>query len=105
MKSKLMIATAVAVMSLATTAFAAGGDLAAPAPASAITSYGFDNTTLPENGSQGAVQSPNSLPPGFYNGTVQELRAEATTRWFAQQQSRSHYAQVNQAQPSRTPRS
>ena len=87
MASKLLIATTVAVLSLATTAFAAG------------TGYGFDNTTLPENGQNGAVQSPNSLPPGFYNGTPQQLRADAANRWFAQQATNYNYAQSRQAAP------
>ena len=99
MTSKIFIATAIAVLSLATTAFAAegGGNL----PGSGLSAPGFttglDNATLPENGSQGAVQSPNSLPPGFYNGTVQELQAQARDRWFASQAARYHYAQVRQA--------
>ena len=104
MTSKLIIATAVAILSLSTTAFAAGGDLPGAATARGAT-YGFDNTTLPENGSQGAVQSPNSLPPGFYNGTVQQLRADAATQWFAQQDERSRYAQSGQARSILAPRS
>ena len=84
MASKLLVVTTVAALSLATTAFAAPY------------SVGFDNTTLPENGQNGAVQSPNSLPPGFYNGTTQELRAQAQDRWFAQQAVANHYAQARE---------
>ncbi len=85
MASKLLVAATVAALSLATTAFAAPY------------STGFDNTTLPENGQNGAVESPNSLPPGFYAGTTQQRRADAANRWFAQQAASQHYAQARQS--------
>ena len=85
MTSKLLVVATVAALSLATTAFAAPY------------STGFDNTTLPENGQNGAVESPNSLPPGFDNGTTQQRRADAADRWFAQQAASRHYAQLRQA--------
>ena len=40
---------------------------------------------LPEDGNEGAVQSANSAPPGFVDGTLPELTAEAahhTPSWL-----------------------
>ena len=87
MVSKLLVVSTVAALSLATTAFAATPGYSA----------GFDNATLPENGQNGAVQSANSLPPGFDNGTTQQLYAQSVNRWFAQQGASRHYAQARQA--------
>ena len=98
MTSKLMIAATVGMLSLATTAFA-GQNSADQGSGGAAYTVGFDNTTLPENGSQGAVQSPNSLPPGFETGTVAELHAQSVDRWFASQAVRHHYAQAQQVAP------
>ncbi len=42
------------------------------------------NQTLPPNG-RGEAVSPNSLPPGFTNGTEQGLHAATLSRWFAGQ--------------------
>ena len=96
MSSKLMIAAAVATMSLATTAFA-GQNSASDSAGGAGYTVGFDNATLPENGSQGAVQSANSLPPGFATGTVPYMQAQSVNRWYASQAARHHYAELQHA--------
>ncbi len=98
MTSKLMIAATVAMMSLATAAFA-GQNSASDSGNGVGYTVGFDNATLPVNGSEGAVQSPNSLPPGFANGTVPYMQAQSVNRWFASQATRHHYAEV---QPTAT---
>ena len=43
--------------------------------------------------------SANSVPPGFYSNTVQQLRADNANRYFAEQAARIHYAQSRQAAP------
>jgi hypothetical protein len=43
---------------------------------------------LPPNGSEGAVQSANSLPPGFSAGTPAYDTAASVQRYFAAQPSR-----------------
>ncbi len=70
-------------------AAAAIGLLAAAGPAHAQTTPQLAQTfiwnqTLPPNGRGGAV-SPNSLPPGFTNGTEQGQRALTLSHWFAAQ--------------------
>ena len=113
MNTKILIAATVAAMSLATTAFAGGEGAGDPFPyhTPGITSSGgvdspanrgvtaaFDNTTLPENGAEGAVQTANSLPRGFENGTVAYMEAQSVNRWYAQQ-AEHRFAQSHQAQP------
>ena len=107
MNTKIIIAATVAALSLATTAFAQEGgrdnnvpsynySFSAAAPSRDTGSQGyepgndrvhavFDNTTLPAVGSEGAVQTANSLPKGFENGTVAFTQAQSVDRWFAQQ--------------------
>ncbi len=105
MNTKIIIAATVAALSLATTAFAQEGgrdtnvpsyNFSAAAPLRDTGSQGyepgndrvhavFDNTTLPAVGSQGAVQTANSLPKGFEDGTVTFMQAQSVDRWFAQQ--------------------
>ncbi len=82
MNTKLAIALSVAALSLATTAFAGEGH---GAPALSQTHAIFDNTTLPENGQNGPVQTANSLPRGFENGTAAYMTAQSVNRWYAQQ--------------------
>ena len=100
MNIKIIIAVTIAGLSLATTAFAQGEST--PGVAGGVYSRtiagGLDNTTLPENGSEGAVQSPNSLPPGFYDGTPQARYAQSTNQWFAQQAAH-RFAQSQQTDP------
>jgi hypothetical protein len=60
------------------------------AMASATRQYGSVSFTagagvLPTNGSQGAVQTADSLPPGFQNGTVAYEQAASVQRHLAQQ--------------------
>ncbi len=42
------------------------------------------NATVPANG-QDEVASPNSLPPGFADGTEAAVHAQIVARWFGQQ--------------------
>ena len=109
MNTKIIIATTIAALSLATTAFAGEGagdpfpfrapaaSFSASTPArdtgsaqyqaynSAQTSTTFNNATLPENGQNGPVQTANDLPVGFENGTAAYMTAQSVNRWFAQQ--------------------
>jgi hypothetical protein len=39
--------------------------------------------TLPSNGSEGVVQSANSLPAGFTSGTAPQVQARIEARYFA----------------------
>jgi hypothetical protein len=60
------------------------------AMAGAIRQYGSvpfaaGDAVLPTNGSQGVVQTANSLPPGFENGTVPYEQAASVQRYLAQQ--------------------
>ncbi len=79
MNTKLAIALSVAALSLATTAFAGEGH---GAPALSQTHAIFDNTTLPENGQNGPVQTANSLPRGFEQGTVTYAQAMSVRNWM-----------------------
>lgn len=45
------------------------------------TSRLVQGNVLPENGSAGAVQTANSLPRGFENGTVAYTQAQSIQRW------------------------
>jgi hypothetical protein len=57
-------------------------------------------TLVPSDGTQGAVQTANSAPPGFHEGTAADQRADALQRYLAQQQrgNANHaYAHYNQA--------
>ena len=109
MNTKIIIAVTVAALSLATTAFAqseGGSAQAFPVPTSTFSSSAqqrnngwqqyqaydagqthavFDNTVLPSLGQNGAVQTANSLPKGFEDGTPQFMEAQSINRWFAQQ--------------------
>ena len=115
MNTKIMIAATVAALSLATTAFAGEGgrnDLAQftspqaqlatngvqrdtgdqqyPAPNPA---YSFSESSIPsvfENGQNRPVQTANSLPRGFENGTPEYMEAQSLNRWYAQQAGRSY---------------
>jgi hypothetical protein len=111
MNTKLIIAATVAAFSLATTAFAgegAGDPFPFRAPTSPVTvtasrdvgsnqypafnpalsSTSLAQQTLPENGQNGPVETANSLPKGFMDGTVAYMEAQRTDRWFAQQAER-----------------
>ncbi len=109
MNTKIIIAVTVAALSLATTAFAeseGGTAQVFPVPTGTFSAsvplrdtgsqqyqaYGagqtravFDNTVLPSLGQNGAVQTANSLPKGFEDGTPQFMEAQSINRWFAQQ--------------------
>ncbi len=95
MNTKLVIAVTVAALSLATTAFAGEGGNSPAMPNGYDNGQGtsnqsqvvsrFDNTVLPANGAEGAVQTANSLPKGAMDGTGPELYARSVTQWFAQQ--------------------
>ena len=39
------------------------------------------------NGPLTRQDSPNSFPPGFYDGTVQQLQAQIRQNWYASQQA------------------
>ena len=123
MNTKLIIAT-VAALSLATTAFAAEGNgdpfpFRAPTVTSPATQYVARDTgsqqyptpnpafsssfngapILPVNGSNGPVQTANSLPRGFENGTVAFVQAQSIDRWYAQQ-AEHRFAQSAQRRPN-----
>ncbi len=115
MNTKLTIIATVAALSLSTTAFAEGEGNGDPFPfrAQPQTAYiangpGYAATAdvgsqqypaanpalsfasngapiLPENGSNGPVQTANSLPVGFEEGTVAYMQAQSINRWYAQQ--------------------
>ena len=60
-------------------------------------------TVLPSDGSQGEVQSANSLPRGFEQGTVAYEQAQSVQRYLAQQDQRNaHRAYAQSPQPSAT---
>lgn len=42
---------------------------------------------LPTNGSEGVVQTANSLPPGFEDGTVAYAQAQSVQRWVLAHQA------------------
>ena len=52
----------------------------------------FNNATLPANGQNGPVQTANSLPRGFEDGTPTYMEAQSVNRWFAMQ-AQHHFAQ------------
>ena len=60
-------------------------------------------TLLPSDGSEGAVQTANSAPPGFQEGTAADQRADALQRYSAQHQhgnavrGYAHYNQTGRA--------
>jgi len=60
--------------------------------------------TLPTNGSQSAVQTANSLPRGFENGTVAYAQAESVSRYLVAQATHAQTARLAQVQ-SGQPRS
>jgi hypothetical protein len=69
MVSKMLIVAAVASLSFGGVAFADG----------------LWNDTAPTYGGNSAVVSPNSMPPGFNDGTPQAYHAQAVEQWFASQ--------------------
>ena len=111
MNTKIIIAATVAALSLATTAFAGEGGNGPFPSAGAVSTYsagqvadtgseqypaanprfnltGLNNATLPENGQNGAVESPSSLPRGAMDGTPGMRYAQSVDRYFAQQGDR-----------------
>ena len=52
---------------------------------------------LQPNGSEGIVQTANSLPPGFMTGTPQYEYAQSVQQYFAAQASRAMQARVVRA--------
>lgn len=54
--------------------------------------------TLPTNGSQGAVQTANSLPRGFENGTVAYAQAQSVNRYLVAQAAHAQTGRVAQVQ-------
>ena len=94
MNYKTLIAAALLSLSVASSAFAGGegrGASLTPAYGSAGstqsangTVFRFDNTTIPENGQNGPVESPNSLPKGAMDGTGAVRYAQSVDRYFAQ---------------------
>ena len=101
MNTKIIIAATVAAMSLATTAFAAGEGRGGPTPAAQTTYYaaGLNNATLPEDGQNGAVESPNSVPKGAMVGTEAYRYAQSVDRYFAQQADH-RFAQTHRLLPN-----
>jgi hypothetical protein len=49
---------------------------------------------LPTNGSEGPVQTANSLPPGFTDGTEAVMYAQSVQRTFAAQAERAARARI-----------
>ena len=108
MNTKLIIIATVAALSLSTTAFAEGEGNGDPFPFRAQPQTAYVSATadvgsqqypaanpalsfasngaaiLPENGSNGPVQTANSLPAGFEQGTVAYMQAQSINRWYAQ---------------------
>ncbi len=102
MNTKIIIAATVAALSLASTAFAGegGGYDQSPAPAGRQFSFGgLDNTTLPENGQNGSVESPNAVPPGAMAGTPAYMYAQSVERYYAQQADR-RFAETHRLHPN-----
>jgi hypothetical protein len=109
MNTKLLVATAVASLSLATAAFASEGkgnpfplnlplytvtvagaprDVGSegyPAPRQTLSSANTAVALLPSNGGNGGVESVNSRPPNWSVGTEQYMQAESLKRWRAEQ--------------------
>ena len=52
---------------------------------------------LQPNGSEGIVQTANSLPPGFLNGTPEYQYAQSVQRYFAARADREMLARAAQA--------
>jgi hypothetical protein len=125
MNSKIMIAATVAALSLTTAAFAGEGkgdpfpfhaqfaapartsaypadtgSNAYPAPNQALSFPQTGEALLPSYGSEGAVQTANSLPANFEVGTVAYAQAQSVKRWFAQQDTNRRFAQMHQARPN-----
>ncbi|MEJ1977370.1 MAG: hypothetical protein WDN49_15975 [Acetobacteraceae bacterium] len=116
MNTKLIIATVVAGLSLAPAAFAEGegvdpfplnltlpsvtltrvprdvGSAAYPTPVPALSTATLAQPFLPPYGGEGAVQSANSLPAGFDDGTVQYADAQSVNRYLAEQAEDSYAA-------------
>ena len=106
MNTKIVIALSIAALSLATTAFAEGEGSGQPGLAQSQAYFTqqpvvtFDNTVLPSLSHSGAVQTANSLPRGFENGTVEFTQAQLLNRYeaqrsanrYAQQQAASHHS-------------
>ena len=59
-----------------------GGSEALPAGHANSITFGGD---LPTNGGEGIVQSVNSLPLGFTNGTAADIQARINARYFQAQ--------------------
>jgi hypothetical protein len=49
---------------------------------------------LPPNGSEGIVQSANSAPPGFMNGTPEYAYAQSVQRYFAERADHERLAKA-----------
>jgi hypothetical protein len=73
MISKILAATATVSLGLAGAASTANAQTA------------LWNDTAPQRGYHGEVVSPNSLPPGFSDGTEEGNHAQAVRRWFSSQ--------------------
>lgn len=116
MNTKIIIATTVAALSLATTAFAGEGNSSAaspytaglvadtgaaqyPAAPAALTLSGLNNVALPQNGQESSVESPNAVPPGAMVGTQGYMYAQSVNRYFAQQAD-IRFAQARAARPN-----
>jgi hypothetical protein len=113
MKSKIMIAATIAALSLTTVAFAqtpsssqaAGfpadvGSNAYPVPNPALSFAPLGMPILPVYGSEGAVQTANSLPSNFTVGTVAYAQGEHVKQWFAQQDTNRRVAQLRTGRPN-----
>lgn len=57
--------------------------------------------TLPTNGSEGIVQTANSLPRGFENGTVAYAQAKSIDNYLQAQAVRAQASKLAQAQSGR----
>ncbi len=120
MNTKLIIAATVAALSLATTAFAQGesqdafrvpgqttyaaptadtGSQQYPAPSVIGEVTALNNAIVAPNGSEGAVESANSLPTDAMVGTAQYMYTQSVNQYFAQQEQH-RFAAVRHAQPN-----
>ncbi|GAC1336721.1 MAG: hypothetical protein NVSMB18_00410 [Acetobacteraceae bacterium] len=58
-----------------------------------------NGAVLPSAGSQSEVETANSLPVGFENGTVPYQQAQSIARYFAQELAQSQRAYAQSPQP------
>jgi hypothetical protein len=85
MTSKFLIAVAAVGLSFASATYA--------------NAEGLWNATAPSTGQEGGVVSPNSMPPGFMNGTEAALHEQTLARWYNSQNNHA-FAEMHTTQPN-----